>query len=223
MEKNTKKPWSNSDNKQFYENVPVEEFEKYTIIGGFENGCDIDVIYNRFLKNAASIVDVGAGYGRVLKHILDHGYSGKLIAIERSCNFYSRLYKNFSGRADLFNCSVADFKKAEVADVVLCMWSMLSEWPKDEQISTLRHISTFCKPGGIIILENLSHLIAPVNMENYNQQYYESITEHGSVCGYTASTDEIKEYAHTLNMPKTEHIEYTTSTGRQRIIHILWV
>lgn len=223
MGKDRKPMWSPDDNRQYYENIPVEVFDRYTVTGGFKNGCDVDIIYDRFLKNSSSIIDVGAGYGRVLKHILDRGYSGKLIAIERSKNFYARLYENFSNYIELFNCSVEDFKKTKVADVVLCMWSILSEWPKEEQIDILGHIATFCRPGGMIILENLSHLVMPVNVKSYEQQYYKLDTEYGFLYGYTASTDEIKEYAAKINIAKTEHIEYTTSTGRKRIIHILWV
>ncbi len=220
---NTKETWSNEDNKQYYENIPIEIFDKYTITGGFENGCDVDVIYNNYLRNAASIIDVGAGYGRVIKHLLDRGYSGKLMAIERSKNFYCSLYKKFSGRAKLFNCSVEDFKETKIANVALCMWSMLSEWPKDKQVEILKHITTFCKPGGIVILENISHLITPKNVNVYEQKLYKAKTEYGILCGYIASTEEINYYAKAIGITKTKHITYITLTGRERIIHVLWV
>lgn len=217
-----KSTWSNKDNANYYEQVPVEVFRHYAIIGGFENGCDIDVVYDR-IKDADSIIEVGAGYGRVLKSLLDRGYKGKLIGIERSANFCRYMHETLGTRAIIYHANAEDFVSPVLADVVMWMWSNISEWPKDQQCQMLKHVTQYCKPGGLIVLDTISHAITPLNANHYETQRYSAFTEYGNVEGYVPTVEEIDAYATNLNIKKVEHIPYVTSTNRERIIHLLFL
>lgn len=213
--------WTNKDNSDYYENIPVELFQHYAIIGGFENGCDIDVVYDNYIARASSVLDVGAGYGRALQRILDCGYTGKLIAVERSKKFCDFMRNKFSNKVEFFNCSVDDFICETPVDIVLWMWSNISEWPQHQQASELKRLSCFCKPGGFLIMDTISHLITPINVTAYNTQSYVAETEYGTAYGYIPSLDEINGYAKEIGAVSIKNIPYKTSTGRDRFIHIL--
>jgi len=89
--------WQNDDNLLIYNAMPLSEFRNTAINGGLENGCALDQIAHYIFK-ASSILEVGAGYGRVIANLLNKGYSGKLTAIERDvklriveCIYYQSL------------------------------------------------------------------------------------------------------------------------------------
>lgn len=213
--------WSNKDNIDYYEHVPVERFRQYAVLGGFETGCDIDIIYDDYLASANSIMDVGAGYGRALQAILDRNYEGKLIAIERSNNFCRYLKKHFSSDTDIFHTDISDFQPITPVDIVLSLWSNISEWPKQEQVGILKKLSTFCIPGGFLILDTISHLIIPLNIKQCSGQSYSSESEYGNTYGYTPSPEEISLYSLKIGARCIRQIPYKTDTGRDRVIHII--
>lgn len=213
--------WTNKDNLDYYENIPVELLQHYAAIGGFDNGCDVDVIYDDYIVHSTSILDVGSGYGRVLQHLLNRGYTGKITAIERSKKLYDFMLNKFANKVEILNCSVDDFICGTPFDIVLWMWSNISEWPQQEQAKELRLLSSFCKPGGFLILDTISHSITPINVTTYQTQSYVAETEYGTAYGYIPSLDEINGYAKEIGAISIKNIPYKTSTGRDRFIHIL--
>jgi len=211
--------WKNEDNINYYENIPTDILRGYAIIGGFEEGCDVDLI-EPYILRANSILEAGAGYGRVLRHILRKGYTGKLCAVERSKNFFTRLKKEFGDKVEVIQRDIQKFNPTEKFDLVLCLWSYISEFPKEDQLNILLHLSCFLNPNGVIILDTLLHTVAPKNVVQLNQSYI-ARSEYGTAYGYTPSAKEIHRYAQKLGFENIKHIEYKTQTQRQRIIHIL--
>jgi len=220
-EKNLLSTWTNQDNAEYYERVPVEIFKQYAIRGGLDTGCDMDIIYDDYLKYAPSILEVGASYGRVLKCLLERGYAGKLIAVEKSQHFGSYLRDLYQDKVDIHTCDIENFVYDEPIDVVLWMWSNISEWPKEHQLTMLKHIMSFSKPDGFVIIETISHTTPPINVNQYNIQNYKASTAYGTVQGYIPSIEEVAAYATKIGITEVRHIPYLTSTNRERIIHIL--
>jgi hypothetical protein len=60
--------------------------QKIATIGGLDNCCDVKLIEN-YLYNANNILEVGAGYGRVLEHLIKINLEGKVYAVE-ACDFF---------------------------------------------------------------------------------------------------------------------------------------
>lgn len=212
--------WNNEDNASYYEKVPIEEFRQYAIQGGFEKGCDINLIY-AVIQNTQSLLEVGAGYGRVFNCLLERGYQGDLIAIERSENFCNYLRETFEDKVKVIQ---ADAEKMELnfkVDVVLWMWSNISEWPKGEQFNILSRLVSLCKkPAGFFIMETIDPSVKPNNVSIYQENTYMAQTDYGRVYGYNPTPDEIKAYAQRLEVLNFKQISYQTDTGRPRIIYI---
>lgn len=211
--------WQNSDNLSYYEAVPIETLRKYATIGGFESGCDIDIVFDH-IKDAGSILEIGAGYGRVLNNLLERGFGGELFAIERSDNLFQHLQSNYSGRATVINGDINHFQPENKFDVILWMWSSISDFSKPEHVSILQKISGWLSDNGLLILDTISHTTTLADEFTLEDQNYIERAAHGTAYGYIPSSQEITEYAQILNF-NIKQIEYKTKTNRPRIMHFL--
>ncbi len=212
--------WINNDIVSYYENIPIEVFRDLAIQGGFEDGCDIDLVYP-YIANTNSIVDIGSAYGRVIRNLLKKGYNGKIIAIERSQNFYNYLKNNYSGKIEIINTGIENIKFKNKVDAILWMWSGINDFSKNEQLPILHLVSSWLKPDGILILETLLHTLKPKNASIDSEKHFIILSEYGTIYSYKTSSDEIESYGEKLGFNYIKHIDYETSTQRQRILHIL--
>lgn len=212
--------WSNADNASYYEAIPIETLKGYAVKGGFEDGCDIDIFYGR-IKNAKSILEVGAGYGRVLKNLISRKHNGELFAIERSQNLCRYLTDTFSDKATIIQSDINCFDPDQKFEVILWLWSNISEFPKNEHVQILKKLAGWLTDDGVFILDSISHTTKLADDFFMKDQSYVNKTDFGTAYGYIPSTAEIDSYAHTLKFSNIEHIDYQTDTNRPRTIHVL--
>jgi SAM-dependent methyltransferase len=212
--------WNNSDNAAYYENIPIETIRSFAAIGGFENGCDIDVIYN-YIKDKKTIFDVGAGYGRALAKLIIKGYAGELYALERSESFYNYLQTNFADRVVIYKGDINTFAPKQKFDVILWLWSVVSDFPKGEQLAILKRLCDWLLPNGIFIMDTILHTVKLADDFAMDGQNYVETTNFGAVRGYLPSREEIANYAKQLGIKYLKQIDYITDTGRPRILHLL--
>lgn len=211
--------WRNKDIIDYYENIPVDVLQSFAIKGGFEDGCDIDLAYP-YIANTQSLIDAGAAYGRVIKNLVRKGYPGKIYAIERSKNFCKYLNKHYVDKAEIIQADIQYFELTQKVDAILWMWSGIGDFAKDEQLPMLRRMSTWLKKDGIIILETILHTLAPKNVTVNQGQNFIVYSEHGTAYGYKPSPEEIHSYGKQLGFIYIKHINYETTTQRQRVLHI---
>ncbi len=211
--------WKNADMGDYYENIPIELLQNYAIKGGFENGCDIDLVYP-YIKHTHSIIEVGAAYGRVIGHLIRKNYSGEIYAIERSKSFCKYLRQHYQDRVNIINMDIQYFQPPQKIEAMLWMWSNITEFPKIEQLPMLKHLSSWLMPSGIFVMETILHTLKPTNVTFTQGQSYVVDSEYGKAYGYTPSTQEVHEYAEKLGFKYIKHINYKTSTKRERILHI---
>lgn len=211
--------WNNDDNANFYESISVEKLRQFAIQGGFENGCDVELIWP-YICRSQKILVVGAGYGREIHHILNRGFRGEIWAIERSKNFCKYLNDTYGDQIKLTNADIRENDFSVKFDLIISLWSGISDFPKDKQLFFLKHLVKYLQKDGYIILETLLHSITPVNSSVAENQFYIIPSENCTVYGYIPSADEINDYAKALHL-NAKHIPYLTQTNRQRVIHIL--
>lgn len=211
--------WSNDDLIEYFENVPQEVFQAYAIKGGIEEGCDVDLAFP-YIAHTKSVMEIGACYGRVLRHLLNKRYTGQIYAIERSHHFFEILEKLYAKKANLINADIQKYHLPGKVDAILWMWSDIASFPKRDQLSVLRNVSSWLSEDGVFILETISHTLTPTNATYAEGQSYVIESEYGMLYGYIPSEEEIHAYAVSLGFQTIEHIHYFTPTGRERILHI---
>lgn len=211
--------WENSDVATFYENIPAEKLREIAIKGGFDNCCDIELI-KEVVLSSRSILDVGSGYGRVINYLFQNNYLGEITAIERSNNFFNYLKKHFNKKIEVFNVDFMLWNNQKKYDIVLFMWSNISEFPKNKQLLVIKKLISFLSQNGILVLETILDTLIPKNASAvFNKCYYVS-SEYGNAYGYLSSVEEIKEYIHRLGLD-IKTIPYITTTDRERFIHLI--
>lgn len=212
--------WSNTDNIEFYENLPLDEFYKTAVIGGLDSGKDVDVIMP-YVNAAQSILEVGVGYGRVLNHLIIRGYKGRLSGIERSKKLCQWLKSQYQPRAMILEGSLMTITHQEKYDLILWMWTGLAEFSKDEQIVALEKLMEYLKPEGKIILDMVPLTEKTLNMLALTVQEHVFETKYGTDHCYISSEEEIMDYAQKIGLKNVEKISYKSLPERTRLFYIL--
>lgn len=211
--------WSHKDNAAFYEVYPPEQQLDHAKKGGLADWSDLKQIA-QYLEKADSILELGACNGRVLDFLLMNHYGLEITAIERSKQFFSILEKKYQEKIALFNTDIIDFSAEKKFDLILWMWSGISDFEKSEQLNVLKKYVDFLNPNGKIVLETFLPEVTPLNAEDYAEQTYIAKIGDHTLRGYVPSLEELMSYAEKLGLLFQQKI-YKTTTGRKRAINIL--
>lgn len=209
---------NNKDNWAFYDNMPqrtlTERFEKPS---GLDGALELDLIRDLW-KPASSILEVGAGEGRIIQGLIERKYNGDIYAIERSNNLYKFLFNNFSDfknvRVLKKNLIEDDLPKANLG---LWLWSGILEFSKDQQFDLIRKIR---KNVPILVIDTID-IKSKNNATSQNGQYAEIKTDWGIIRAYIPTEEDIKSYAKKADSYLKKVISYKTKTGRNRTLYIL--
>src|SRR5262245_7580327 len=124
--------WVNDNNNLFYENISIEANITNSILGGLESGVDLDLIKS-YIESSNSILEVGAGYVRVINYLLDRKCPAKITAIECSNKLYKYLSHKYFDRINLIHADLKLFCPNENYDLILWLFSGISDFAKIEQ------------------------------------------------------------------------------------------
>ncbi len=174
-----------------------------------------------YIFNATSILEVGAGYGRVLNYLTNHKFLGKITAIERSKKCTNLLIKKFGNKINILNQDLKHLQIKNEFDLILWMFSGISDFSQSEQLPILTKLTESLTKNGKIILDAFSHSVKPVNAITASSQGYIIEDENKTLYGYIPSPQEIDNYAKVLGFKNIAHIPYQTTTNSKRILHIL--
>lgn len=215
MTQNTKmilSSWTNSHNVDIYNKMPLDYFKKEAINGGLDNGCDVKAI-SKYVKSSRSILEVGAGYGRVLDYIIKDGFKGELIALEREPKLCRILKKQFK-RVDVICDDIIFFKIEKKFDLIIWLWAGLCEFSRSEQIFALANLIAHLDENGLLIFDLVPITCKTVRAIAFDKHNKIITTPYGNDYNYFPSYAAIKRYAQQLNC-KTKTIIYVTKTNRK--------
>jgi len=214
--------WNNNNNSEYYEAIPLEELPTYAKLGGLDTGCDIEIIAS-YIQKASSILEIGAGYGRVIKKLKEINYKNKLVVLERSKQFISVLQENYCKDISIVKEGIQDFSSKEKFDLILWLWSGFCDFSKKEQPFILEKTVSLLSNKGVLVLDTMPPNLTPKNATILQDQSYIIPSSNNSECslyGYVPSNEELDEYVKILNL-KIKHIPYFTTTNRERVLHII--
>jgi phospholipid N-methyltransferase len=211
--------WKNLDNFELYENMPLDVFYQIVIDSGLDDCCDIKAI-STYVSQAESILEVGAGCGRILDYLISSGYAGKLVAIERISKFCDLLEDKFSNRVEIINADILDFTTDKKFDLILFMWTGICEFSKSEQIFVLNKLLSILSYNGRLIIDLMPISSKTINAVEYDQHNRTIQTIFGNDHGYFPSDEEITSYASVNGVKIVEKIEYETKIKKIRNIYV---
>jgi len=207
----------NDKNVDFYRNIKLETFKHLATVIGLDTGIDVDVIYP-FIKDADTLVELGAGYGRVIKALLQRGFKGKIIAIERITALIEHLSQNIP---EIVVLQQQDFKHLQLAikpAVITWMWSGILELSKDEQIAMIQHLYELVAEKGCLIVE-IPRKVKFIGV-HVGEQKVKVETEWGTIEAYLPRHEEMLEYGQLAGFSEIQLFEYQTTTKLERSIYM---
>jgi hypothetical protein len=214
--------WDNQTNQiNFYEKSCVPQLlEEYAVRGGLADGSDIDIIYSK-IQHAKTLLEVGAGYGRVIKCLQERGFKGGITAVEQSRAFFNNLEKDYGNQAKCYHQNILEFNCKQKFEVILWLWSGISDFSIKEQKTALAKLHQLLNKNGQLILDTLRCFETPANASQFDNKHFVIADPNYKLEGYIPSSQEIEKYAYQAGFSKITTIDYLTSMQRKRSIYIL--
>jgi SAM-dependent methyltransferase len=209
----------NNNNFNFYNNLGVDPFKKLAAIGGFSSYKDLELCYP-YIKDAKSILELGAGYGRCLDFFIEKNYKGKLIAVEQSAPLIEYLKAHYSAKADILQEDIKDLKLDQKVDVALWMWSGVIDFAKEEQLTTIQKIASYLSPKGKLIID-IPKLGYKTYANHQDEQTLRLDSTYGTLECYIPNEKEMKEICEKSGFKELKTMHYSTSTEKERTLYIL--
>ncbi len=208
----------NATNVEFYRNIKVERFKEFADLIGLGSSVDVDVIYPK-IKDAKVIYELGAGYGRVVSALLRKGFTGRVVALERSPELVSYLKVHLPPEVTIRQEDYKCFEAKEKPDVFMWMWSGVLELSRTEQERAIIYLAKKLPLTGRLIAE-IPLEIRYVGRDMQNRKIKVQ-TEWGTFDGYLPTHEELARYAKKAGFRNLERVEYQTSVGLHRCFYVM--
>jgi trans-aconitate methyltransferase len=210
----------NDINIPFYRKINIERFRELAKLIGLERSPEIDLIFPQ-IAQARTVVELGAGYGRIVNALLDKGFQGNIIAIERSPELLEYLREQFAHCASvsIHETDFRHFKPESKVDAALWMWSGVLEFSPEEQEATIENIGQQLSPGGVLVIEipdDIKYVGQRLDLHHIRVE-----TEWGTLLAYMPSHEEMLRFARKAGFARTEVIRYITATGLKRMLYLM--
>jgi 2-polyprenyl-3-methyl-5-hydroxy-6-metoxy-1,4-benzoquinol methylase len=225
VNKNSKlKTWRNKDNNAFYDEIQVAGLQNYAKVAGLETGCDVAAL-KPYWEHAQSILEVGAGYGRVIKALREQGYQGDITAIERNKYLYDYTQQHYADTATILQQDIMDLDPNTLPkfDVILILWTGFSEFSPEEQPITMKKLINMTNSNGLLVIDLLPKNILPLKTKHIREKYVYILEakKNINITIYIKDHLELKRYISNSKFKSIKTIKLTTSTQRKRLLHII--
>ena len=213
--------WCNDDNADFYNHIPITTFQQYAVNIGLDDFEDLELIYP-LIHKSNSLLEIGAGFGRVLSYLNYKKYTGKIYAIERSRTLYTHLKQTFPKIKNVIHSDIRSVTFPIQFDLALWMWSGIAEFQKDMQAKLIRKILSFLQPTGRLVIDTSAANSQSNNATQHAGQFQEIHTEFATIRGYMPSEIELLNIIkNVLEHTTVNSYQYTTCKGAARTLTII--
>ncbi len=144
--------WDNQINKDFYEHLSIGDFKKFSHSSKLTATTDTEQIKN-YILSARSILEVNAGFGRVVDGILSLGYRGQITAIERISSYCAYLQDYYREFATIINDDILSHQFTQRYDLVTLMWTSIAEFNPREQKRLIAKLARLVTKKGHIAID----------------------------------------------------------------------
>ena len=212
--------WSNKDNLLVYEKTPIFKLKECAAISGLDSCCDLRLIH-QYIQRSSSILEIGAGAGRVLDYLINSNYQGEISAVECCQNYCQQLLKRFGQKISVYCQNLLRLSLPKQFDLILWMWSGIADFAPAEHLLALKNLLSTLTDHGILIFDTLDPTVTPAATKyNKGQEYYIDI-KYGIIRTYSVTKQELDQYAKKLHFIEKKQLHYTATNGKERILHIV--
>ena len=214
--------WSNKDNNAFYEAVKADGLKELARKAGLVSGCDMKVL-TPYWSKVESILEVGAGYGRVIDYLLGHRFKGAITAVERCNALFEHLETQFGEHKNvhLVHQDILELDTTHRFDLVLLLWGCCANFSPSEQSFVVKKLSTMLKRDGKLVVDTVFADFVPLESKKISNGYY-LINANGSLMNFhLPSAKKITCYAQDDGFSNISHVNYETDNKLQRQLYIL--
>ena len=214
--------WCNAQNANYFDGWTREIFDVYLNRTGLQYLDDIKII-TPLIKNAKTVLDVSSGYGRVIDALLERKIGNKITALEWSPNIADYLERKFHAKIGVYNIDLLKFYTDLSYDVILWMWSGITDFSPVEQRYLVSKLSALLNKNGKLIIDTPQPSVLPVNVILKNKKnggYYTDVLKDNQLQGYIPRGIEMLSYAKIAKMD-VQCIPYITKKGVYRVLYIL--
>lgn len=208
----------NELNLEFYDNLGVDPFKLLAEVGGFNTYTDMELVYPH-IKNAKSILELGAGYGRCIDFLIARRYKGKIIAVEQSAKLASYLFDHYDNKVEILQRDIKELRLKEKVDAALWMWSGFIDFSPEEQEQSITRVAGFLNKDGklVIDLPKIGFQTIAKHQDDKNVSFE---SPFGNLKCYIPDTADIKKYSDAAGFKNVFHQHYFTSTDKERTLYI---
>ena len=198
------------EQKEYWDSV--SETKTFTL--PFDGEC-----FSGYVNKNAAIVDVGCGYGRVLKILQEEGYTD-LTGYDFSPQMIER------GRRECPDIRFETMEEGKIpqegesADAVILFAVLTCIVSDEKQDELIREIQRILKPGGILYVNDYLLASDERNLKRYAQYekelgvYGAFALPEGALCRHHTE-EHIRELLRDFETKEYEHIVFTTMNGHQ--------
>lgn len=208
----------NDKNLAFYNNLGVDPFKALSAQGGFNTFIDLDMIYP-YIKDSASIIELGAGFGRCLDFFIQKGYEGKLLAVEKSKPYLEYLRENYSDRAEILDQDIKNLKLKEKIDSALWMFSGIIDFSRKEQKEVISSLFNLLSETGKLVID-IPRLGFKTYAEHKDQQNIHLSSPYGTLDCYIPSLEDMEEAQEMAGFRNLIRMDYETPAEKERTIYL---
>lgn len=209
----------NDQNLLFYNNIGLDPFMELSVKGGFSSYKDMEMIAS-YISDTASVLELGAGFGRCLNYFIDKGHKGKLTGVEYSKPLVNYLQEKFEGKAEILNADIKKLELKEKYDIALWMWSGIIDFSSEEQVSSCKRIYDALNAKGRMFID-VPRLGVQTIANHLDNQHLVLTTEYGEIHAFIPDDRDMENIKEKVGFAHLEKIEYATATDKQRTIYML--
>lgn len=211
--------YNNDYDLKFFNQISHDDFINLAETCSVDDNCDIAQTMP-YIKPNSTILDFGAGYGRVIEFLTRHLPKAKLYSIETCERLYKLVARKYPNCTTIYGNILDDDNPLQSIeyDNALIMWGTITSFAKQEQYLLVKRLCQSLKKNGLLFIDvpiigkvnHINEINSIINNCNGNSLYFHMPTKK-DIAIYT------KENKVTL----TKTIKYTTKKKSSRLIYIL--
>ncbi len=207
----------NDANIDFYRRIGANKLREMAALQGLSQGPEIPLLMP-YIQNTDLLIEIGAGYGRIVKALRANGFKGRIVAQERCPELCRVLREDCGDDAEIFEADIKCRQYPQSPDALLWMWSGILEFTPQEQQAVINQLFHHLNPGGILVIEiprEIRYIGKPVDERKIVVD-----TEWGRIDAYLPSEEELLAYSKNAGFNHLQTIHYQTDSGLKRSMYI---